>query len=234
PVNGFLYNLRAACPPRDLHKEEKWDHFARGLGLAGAAGPIRYVLDPAEEGWAAGWLREHGVPDSPAPVGAFIGARGSKGKKWPAGRFLEVPRLLAAGGRPVLVFLGPEEAALAPGLAAAIPPGAFLVFEPSIRRAAALIARTGLFVTGDSGPMHLACALGVPVLALFLKDNWRRWGPRPGRGRVLQLRETTTAAEVAALAGEMLLEGPVGPGGAVAYSPRQSDVQSVSGSSPAE
>jgi len=203
-VNGFLYNLRAPLPPRDLHKEEKWDFLAKGLGLPGPVDRMRVALSGEEEHWAAAWLAERRIVGSDRPVGVFIGARGRKGKRWPLERFLELVRLLRASGRRVLVFRGPEEAHLAGHLDRELPDGALAVAEPSIRRAAALMARVSLFISGDSGPMHLACALRVPVLAIFLKDNWRRWGPRPDRGRVLTGGRELTAEEVVRVAGEML------------------------------
>jgi heptosyltransferase-3 len=203
-VNGFLYNLRAPLPPRDLHKEEKWDFLAKGLGLPGPVDRMRVALSREEEDWAADWLAARGVVGPGKLVGVFIGARGRKGKRWPLDRFLELIRLLRAGGHRLLVFRGPEEAHLAGLLERELPDGALPVAEPSLRRAAALMARASLFISGDSGPMHLACALRVPVLAIFLKDNWRRWGPRPDRGRILTGGRDLSAQEVADAAREML------------------------------
>jgi ADP-heptose:LPS heptosyltransferase len=203
---SFLYNIRAPCPPRDLHKEEKWEHLARAVGLGYEGERMRLRLSEEEAAWAASWLRARGLEGPERPAGIFVGGRGRKGKRWPLERFLGIASLLVARGRRVLVFVGPEEAGLAGAIERALPAGARLVNEPSIRRAAALIARCALFITGDSGPLHLACALETPVLAIFLKENWRRWGPRPDRGRVLAGGEGLSPERVVEAAEEMLLQ----------------------------
>ncbi len=183
-VNGFLYNIRVPMPEQvGLHKEAKWEIFARGLGLEYRGERMRLELSASERDWAARWLEREGLREP--PVAVFTGGRARKGKRWPLAGFVKTVHLLDKNGRRVIVFLGPEEANLATELAAALPPAALLVCEPDIRLAAALIERCALFISGDSGPMHIACGLRVPVLAIFLKDNWNRWGPRPDRGRVL-------------------------------------------------
>ena len=50
----------------------------------------------------------------------------------------------------------------------------------------AVLARCDLVVTNDSAPVHLAQAVGTPVLALFGPTSARRWGPLPGGGVALQ------------------------------------------------
>ena len=52
-----------------------------------------------------------------------------------------------------------------------------MIFEPALRKFAAAVAQCELFVSCDSGPMHLACALGVRTIAIFQNNNFNRWGP---------------------------------------------------------
>jgi ADP-heptose:LPS heptosyltransferase len=52
---------------------------------------------------------------------------------------------------------------------------------------AALLARFDVFVTGDTGPMHLAAAVGTPVVALFGPADPRRYGPLTDRKRVVRV-----------------------------------------------
>ena len=52
---------------------------------------------------------------------------------------------------------------------------------------AALLARLDLFVTGDTGPMHLAAAVGAPVVALFGPSNPARYGPLAAHQRVIRI-----------------------------------------------
>ena len=52
---------------------------------------------------------------------------------------------------------------------------------------AALLGRLDLFITGDTGPMHLAAAVGTPVVALFGPSNPLRYGPLAAHQRVLRI-----------------------------------------------
>src|SRR5262249_45294259 len=56
---------------------------------------------------------------------------------------------------------------------------------PVLRRFAAILTGCDLFVASDSGPMHLACAVGTRTVALFQKPNFTRWGPPPDRARIV-------------------------------------------------
>jgi ADP-heptose:LPS heptosyltransferase len=118
-------------------------------------------------------------------VGIFVGGRKSRGKRWPAGNFIQLAMFLSAhGARPVL-FVGPEEIELMAHLRCDLSQRVPVLFEPDIRKFSSLVAHCDLFVACDSGPMHLACALGVVTVAIFLKNNFDRWGPPPELARVV-------------------------------------------------
>ena len=59
-----------------------------------------------------------------------------------------------------------------------------------------MVANLDLFVACDSGPVHLACALRVRTIAIFLKDNFDRWGPPPSLARVVYRDPVVSAREV--------------------------------------
>jgi heptosyltransferase-3 len=64
-------------------------------------------------------------------------------------------------------------------------PAVPVIFDLPMRRFAAALAQCSLFVSCDSGPMHLACALGIRTIAIFLKKNFNRWGPPAERARIV-------------------------------------------------
>lgn len=119
----------------------------------------------------------------PAPLVAIHPGAGrySLARIWPAERFAEVARALVdAHGADIIVTGGPDEVEIAAALEALVArPGRVHVLagRTSIHVTAALIERCDLFVGNDSGPMHLAAAVGTPVVAVFGPSNWAAWGP---------------------------------------------------------
>jgi heptosyltransferase-1 len=97
-------------------------------------------------------------------------------KSWPAERYGAVARALADSGLPSLVNYGPGEEDLARQVEDAGGGGARL-FPASLAELMELTRRASLFVAGDTGPMHLAAALRVPVVAIFGPTDPARNGP---------------------------------------------------------
>jgi ADP-heptose:LPS heptosyltransferase len=96
------------------------------------------------------------------------GASRRQAYKRPPGALLTAAvRALARAGVPTLVVYGPGEEQDAARLAAAEPESARLAPPTDLRVLGALIGRARAFVGGDSGPMHLACGMGTPVVAIY-------------------------------------------------------------------
>jgi len=104
-------------------------------------------------------------------------------KCWPAKSYGEVAKALTDRGMAVMVNYGPQEESLAQTVREASDELARPV-PCSVSQLIALTRRAGLFVGGDTGPMHLAAALGVPIVALFGPTRPERNGPY-GTGSVV-------------------------------------------------
>jgi lipopolysaccharide heptosyltransferase II len=129
-------------------------------------------------------------------VGIFIGGRQARGKRWPIANFVELAtRLRVDGSRPI-VFVGPEEKEFLVYLQSVLPDRIPVIFEPDIKRFASLVTNCHLFVACDSGPVHLACALRVRTVAIFLKRNFDRWGPPAELGRIVFRQHGVTMTNV--------------------------------------
>jgi heptosyltransferase-2 len=87
-------------------------------------------------------------------------------KRWLAERFSELCRRLKSEGLTPVLIGGPGDAALGGEIARASG-AANLVGRTDLEELKSLMGRLSLFVTNDSGPMHLAAAAGVPVVAIF-------------------------------------------------------------------
>lgn len=113
-------------------------------------------------------------------------------KQWPAERYGEVARQLGQDGLRCLVNFGPGEVDLAHTVRESSG-GAAEPVSLSITQLIALTRRARLFVGGDTGPMHLAAALKVPVVAIFGPTDPARNGPFGTRAVVLRSPSSITS-----------------------------------------
>jgi ADP-heptose:LPS heptosyltransferase len=104
-------------------------------------------------------------------------AGGWESKLWPAERFGEVARGLRQHGLRSIVTWGPGEGALAERVAAVSDGAAVCSFPTSLLDYVELARRARLVIAADTGPLHLACAVGTPVVALFGPTDPARNGP---------------------------------------------------------
>jgi ADP-heptose:LPS heptosyltransferase len=110
-------------------------------------------------------------------------------KQWPEERFRDVAGRLARDRAATIVLTGaPADRAQVEAIRTALPPERVLdLSDASLMTVAAVLARLDLFVTGDTGPMHLAQAVGTPIVAVFGPSQPWRYGPRGPRDRVVRV-----------------------------------------------
>ncbi len=147
--------------------------------------PPTFPRDPATESWADRFHSSLGwKPLAIVNPGAGWGA-----KCWSPESYGAVAKALAERGMAVIVNYGPQEQALAEAVRQSSEKMASPV-KCSVSQLIALTRRSSLFVGGDTGPMHLAAALGVPVVALFGPTRPDRNGPYATRAIVLRSPES--------------------------------------------
>lgn len=139
--------------------------------------PVEVCVPERFKRWAWGELGKRGVPGEGIRIGLFPGA-GWPSKMWGEGRFAEVGRRAVDQlGAHILVFGGPSERGLAERVASLIGRRAHPFEGLNLIELAALISTCHLFVSNDTGPMHLAAAVGVPTLGLFGPGDPARFSP---------------------------------------------------------
>jgi ADP-heptose:LPS heptosyltransferase len=112
-------------------------------------------------------------------------------KLWPAERFSEVAdRLIEIYGFRVLIVAGPQDKKIASEVASKMKhPAINLAGSTSVSELASVIKRSVLFISNDSGPVHIASAVGTPVISIFGRAQGglspKRWGPVGKESRVL-------------------------------------------------
>jgi lipopolysaccharide heptosyltransferase II len=143
----------------------------------------KVAITPAESAWLAEKLHH-----LPRPLLAIHPGAGWETKRWPAEKFAEIARRFAGA---VVVVGSASERQLAAGVVdvAGSPhkPVLNLTGETSLKQLAALLGAADVVVSNDSGPMHLAAAMGTPVVALFGPSDPRRYGPLIAEARVLRV-----------------------------------------------
>jgi heptosyltransferase-1 len=174
-------------PASGTHIAEQNLSLAMALGAQGsAANPYPIPVDPLTEAWAERELK-------PGREFAILNPGAGWGSKcWPAERFGEVARRLAASGIESVVNFGPGEESLATEVETASQ-GAARRISGSLAELIALTRRASLFIGGDTGPLHLAVALNTPSVALFGPTDPARNGPYGGQATVLRSPQSLTS-----------------------------------------
>jgi len=167
----WLFNERIRT--RGVHVIEQDVELANAV-VGDALETMRPALpvDPDAETWCDGLIAEWpGKPVVLLNPGAGWGA-----KRWPVERYGAVARELALKGFRVLVNAGPGEMGLASDIALHSGGTAAPVIC-TVPQLIALTRRVSLAIGGDTGPLHLACALGRPVVGIYGPTDPKRNGP---------------------------------------------------------
>jgi len=143
------------------------DYYREMAGGGGGVEPLRYVVGEDAERAAAALLATAGVRDGVPLVGLQLGAS-REIRQWPAAAFGALGRALAGAGHRVVLVGGRGDRALAAAVAAEIGDGVIdACGKTGIAELGALLRRLDALVSGDTGPMHMAVAVGTPVVGLF-------------------------------------------------------------------
>jgi heptosyltransferase I len=161
----FSYKYRVRTDP-ELHAVDKNMLLARALGCD--TGEPVFPFPPLE-------LRPELSERLPSEYAVFAPSAGTLVKRWPAANYgylaakLPIPAIIVGGKSDVA--LADEIASLSQGRAIS------LAGKTHLKELVAVIKGARFLVTGDSGPMHIAAALNVPVFAVFGPTNPVRTGP---------------------------------------------------------
>ncbi len=175
-------------PSVPTHAVDRNLEAARFLGADPASKSFIFPSRPEDGVRAEALLAEAGVKPGDPVVALNPGARWPT-KLWGEERFGRLGGMLASRcGARILVIGSLSDRPVACRLAARMDPAPFVAAgRTDLRVLIALLRRTDLLVTVDSGPMHLAAALGTPLVALFGPTDPRLTGPYGSGGAVLRV-----------------------------------------------
>lgn len=183
-------SLRRRTDPgyKNSHAVSRYLDILRSHGLNSESASPEFYLSDSEKQMAVDFLSRNGVRESDLLVGVHPGG-GWSYKLWSVERFAALcDALQKKHGAKVLVFAGPGEDELLDQMADMMRSPVILTRHIGLRETAALIQRCRLYIGNDTGPMHIAAAVGTRVIAIFGPTDARRSGPY-GSEHVVVARE---------------------------------------------
>ncbi|MDD4900383.1 MAG: lipopolysaccharide heptosyltransferase II [Candidatus Omnitrophica bacterium] len=166
----------------EKHELEYNLDLLRVLGIEAEDKKLFMPIKNDSENWADELFKEKGISLGERLL-AIHPAASCPSKIWPQERFAEVAdRLVDAYGFKVLLVGGPKDIALAQGVSRHMLHEAInLAGKTSLSQLASILKRCRLFISNDSGPVHIGSAVGVPVISIFGRSQRGlsplRWGP---------------------------------------------------------
>ena len=209
----FLANFDPQPPVEDQHPTkhaiDRYLEVLLPLGIRDAPRVPRLRPREADNAAIEQMLKREKAHAGAPLVGLFPGA-GHPGRRWPLARFHELAdRLVRNDEVRIVLFAGPEERALVKEMRAMFPRSTIIFDQLTIPQLAAALARLAVFISNDTGPMHIATAVGTSVVALLDRPTPNSFVPIEEHHRVIYSQRIAdmTTDEVYAAARALLASG---------------------------
>ncbi|WP_455245761.1 lipopolysaccharide heptosyltransferase II [Petrachloros mirabilis] len=183
---AWWYNQRVSVSTTEMHAVDRYLLVAEAMGAKSGHAEFSFRVPQSDHEHVDRLLRLSGLAPGARWVAMTIAARWPT-KRWPASSFAALAdRLNTEGSGPVLFLGGPDERADVAAVKSMMKTNAIdLAGALPIEYLPALLGKAAALITNDSGPMHIAAAVGTPVVALFGPTSPVRTGPYGPGHRVL-------------------------------------------------
>ena len=159
------------------HETQRYLDVARALGTEVVDDEPEVFVDEAGRAWSKDFLESNDLNDGKPVIGLNPGAATSY-RRWSADNFAILGDMLnEAYGARIIITTGPREGELADQVAKQMKYSPIIVNGTTPMQLAALLQRCHLYISNDTGPMHLSTAVKTPTIALFGGSNPTQWGP---------------------------------------------------------
>lgn len=175
----FCYNQRVAPQKKVQHESARLMSLLSAWNITHSSLAPEIRADPALTETAKKFL-------PPGKILCHIASSQSK-KEWPLAHWAELRQMAVATGMEMIFTTGTgaREASLLDDFKKLAPDAPILEPIPDLALYLAVLARAKIFISGDTGPLHFAAALGVPTLALFGPSSPAQWTPIGAQHRYL-------------------------------------------------
>jgi lipopolysaccharide heptosyltransferase II len=173
---SYAYNILVKPRGAEVHNVEFNLDALRKIGVSVTTKSPYFPLSAADREFAGREAGKLGLTGR--LVIGFNPGTNRPAERWPAERFAELGALIARRlAARICVFWGPGEKPLADAIAERIGEAAVVAPRTSLKQLGAMFERCSLVVSNDTGPMHIAAALGVPTVGIFGPVNPLLQGP---------------------------------------------------------
>jgi len=186
----LTHPVRCSRGIKRVHQTGYYLNMLKKAGFPAEKGPLHLTVSERHRIRALNILQNHGVSRDERLIGINPSAAFGSAKQWFPERFAEAAnRIQTQYGTRTLIFGGPGDRELGRRIAGMINDTPVdLSGQTTLSEAMALIDTCRLFITNDSGLMHVAAALGRPLIAIFGSTNPITTGPFSGNSRIVRSR----------------------------------------------
>ncbi len=191
-ARSWLLTRRVRRPRGTIHQVEYYCTLVRALGMAVDDDVPRVTARPATMARADAALTAAGWTAGQRLIGFAPGAAYGHAKRWPPDRVAAVVTAVAGRGEVPVLVGAPDDRDTRRAIESSLPPGTRfidLIGRTDLTTFIGVTARCAAFVSNDSGAMHVAAALGVPLTAIFGPTDERVTAPAGPAKRTVILRD---------------------------------------------
>ena len=170
--------LHVAVPNNiDQHEAARYLDVVRGIGIEPDSEEPEMFVSPTAQGWADDFLASVGVSSDRPLIGLNPGS-GSESRRWSKAGFAQVgDRLHQKYDAQIFITAGDAEGSLPHDVAGLMSCSPVIVTGITPMQLGAILQKCRLYISNDTGPMHMSTAVKSPTIALFGASNPQQWGP---------------------------------------------------------
>lgn len=182
--------LHASVPNNTAqHETQRYLDVVREIGIEVTDDEPEVFVDEKGKDWCNDFLESKNLNDGRPIVGINPGA-GTSYRRWPTKNYATIGDMFHdAYDAQIIITIGPDEGELVPQVNKQMTHSPTIVKDITPMQLAALLQRCHLFISNDTGPMHLSTAVKTPTIALFGGSNPTQWGPKWDKHTVIARQE---------------------------------------------